>query len=165
MYMKILVNWFLLGDQEAGPTDQAAWPDPWQGAAHTEEGLQLQVFIKFKDLVETKSTPLCAATWRKSAPRQLGARRDRLGGCQTSLSRKPSCLLQVWAVHEDVNIKVQKVIACKWKCWWQWYLSSYTSGKMQNAWRWCLFNINCAHDLINPVVVETTMTHLVNANT
>ena len=130
MYMKILVNWFLLGDQEAGPTDQAARPDPWQGAAHTEEGLQLQVFIKFKDLVETKSTPLCAATWRKSAPRQLGARRDRLGGCQTSLSRKPSCLLQVWAGHEDVNIKVQKVIACKWKCWWQWYLSSYTSGKM-----------------------------------
>ena len=48
MYMKILVNWFLLGDQEAGPTDQAAWPDPWQGAAHTEEGLQLQVFIKVK---------------------------------------------------------------------------------------------------------------------
>ena len=100
MYMKILVNWFLLADQEAGPTDQAAWPDPWQGAAHTEEGLQLQVFIKFKDLVQTKST-LCSNLEKIRAEAAWSEER------------------QTWRLP-DLTVQKTKLppagVSCSWRC-------------------------------------------------
>ena len=103
MYMKILVSWFLLGDQEAGPTDQAAWPDPWQGAAHTEEGLQLQVFIKFKDLVDLvdcKST-LCSNLEKIRAEAAWSEER------------------QTWRLP-DLTVQKTKLppagVSCSWRC-------------------------------------------------
>ena len=103
MYMKILVNWFLLGDQEAGPTDQAAWPDPWQGAAHPEEGLQLQVFIKFKDLVDLvdfKST-LCSNLEKIRAEAAWSEER------------------QTWRLP-DLTVQKTKLppagVSCSWRC-------------------------------------------------
>ena len=40
-------------DQEARPADKASGPDPGQSAAHSKEGLQLQVFSPPDSVLKT----------------------------------------------------------------------------------------------------------------